>query len=676
MWRCQIGRCLSEGHCVSNHVTCVSFRSNSWHSWSVWREYDVIHITHTWQLRTHKLFSVQHTIHSVDVKQIYPGCGRGNFSIRNIMASSSTLHTFCGKYDFVKVYTGPNSDMEVAHFHLIPTSLHVSFTIATGETLQTRKWNHTTSSHLFTTLDVILLNRTLFTFVVQVAKYYRACVRVVGHVGKSQQGTAFVLVDGPGFLSEHWALNQQSLNSGVCFSSHQFIMQVYSCFSAWYEESIATSTAIPDITETFVPKNGNKLHIFSNSHSNGKTQFQSIKVESKTGQHLNITVLSALYFGSEMFLCNYGGIAFFDQWNNTLSESALVCSNKTHGSHRNVYSSGKIMFVIAYSYNKYSSFTVSLQMSVTKCKSTRLNTCKFLSICQEDNIACRNLHEASGFKAQKYSFQHKHFDTLQLAYDVEDGQCKVFQLGNTLWFGPCFPTQASELGKLCKGYLYPIISSQMKVLQHTVQGMVKSTGLDECLSFPNFKWVGSFHISFLFGLNKRLFDVKFPTKQQQMTSVFFRLNVLSENWIDITVTAKHDNETSNVKHPLNRAFDRIPVRSVSPGSIFALELGEKELSLCYGPRPSDTPVIDMEVKIRYFGHYWKVKSNFSLSCSEPLKYIALKNSYVSLGGSINTISAIKYRKDSNRTATACWMPWMMDTAVSNSLSAAHCGVRV
>lgn len=640
------------------------FRASSSCQWSYGTLYDVIHIRHTWKLRILKMFSVQYIINSVDVKQIYSGCSRSNISLQNIVSRSNTQHlyTFCGKHSKITVYAGPDSDVQVAHFHLVHTSVNISFTLVSVGILQSKDYPHTQPVYLTETLQVLALNMTLYTFVVHMQKYLRACVQVT-NFGKHSSYS--ILLDGPGYLSEYLTANKATLNAGICGSSHQFLLQIFCVYSvSFFNINISLSTRNPDSSEVFIPYNSSSICMFSKRQPGDKTEFYLVRLYTHPDHHLNVTVRSVDYIGLETILCFYGGIAFFDMKNNTQTESALICSNKTLGSHWNIYSSEHTMLMVIYSYKHYSTIKTFFQISRTSCRKTRVNICKLLTMCQKDKRECIDLHVESGFKPKTYSFQDRKFDKLQLIYDVDDGKCAIFQIGNTVYHGKFSPTEIWQMGKKCNAFLHPALSSETKVFQHTVFGVVKKTGgerFDECVTFPGFHWRTN---------TKEIFHLSFNVTQpvvESIPNIVSRTNTLSENWLDITVKAKHYEHISGKDFLINQTSGKVPLRSMLHQSVFVLELGENELSQCYGSQNSDQLSIDLFLRIKYFWKFWKFKSNVILNCRDPIKFVALKNVYTTTEANINIISAIKYTKKSNGTVRAYWLPWIINSTVSNPI---------
>ena len=105
-----------------------------------------------------------------------------------------------------------------------------------------------------------------------------------------------------------------------------------------------------------------------------RDSFLIIKLVSETNRKLNISITEFVSSIKYNFLCQYGGILFYEKEVTRFVEKRSLCEDEgIYYQHRNIYSNNSNILLIMYAYNGHGAIYIALNTSTTKCTSTTLN---------------------------------------------------------------------------------------------------------------------------------------------------------------------------------------------------------------------------------------------------------------------------------------------------------------
>ena len=157
-----------------------------------------------------------------------------------------------------------------------------------------------------------------------------------------------------------------------------------------------------------------------NSKCKSNICIHEIKVNK--GYKVNVTLKEMNITGFQSEKCLFGGMSATETIQNEFKEYVTLCT-ENNLPHRRYYSTTSSLKVILYWYKPYSSISVSLGITSTKCKAVQIAPSDFCSCLQTP--PCNEYFK----KITRYShvsLAHSYFDRIE--YSISHNECIVFQL--------------------------------------------------------------------------------------------------------------------------------------------------------------------------------------------------------------------------------------------------------
>ena len=141
------------------------------------------------------------------------------------------------------------------------------------------------------------------------------------------------------------------------------------------------------VTYTFGHLYNIKYVLFDSLQTSTK---HNIIIKSPENTHISITFTHFSFNTTiEDMYCNYGGVAMFDFSDKEIEETAICYTELNDQANiQPFYSISNKTVVVLYSYDNYSNLSVSLKVSFTKCKVTKVNFCAEIMICRYKTALC------------------------------------------------------------------------------------------------------------------------------------------------------------------------------------------------------------------------------------------------------------------------------------------------
>ena len=175
------------------------------------------------------------------------------------------------------------------------------------------------------------------------------------------------LYDGPDFNSNH--LN---IKTGTTLLSSSF--QVFLIRKTYHKEFKISfnSLLIKNQTKNYQKYIVNRrLENFYNLVSTTQLDFlYAINFEALKGYHVNISIVSLKYSGSNVGYCKFGGLSVYDKVKGPLKEVFLSCDNMSNdfGNERIIVSNKHSLYLIVYTYWPYSHIKLNITVQPTLCR--------------------------------------------------------------------------------------------------------------------------------------------------------------------------------------------------------------------------------------------------------------------------------------------------------------------
>ena len=170
-------------------------------------------------------------------------------------------------------------------------------------------------------------------------------------------------------------------------------------------------------------KNTNSYVTLPNSNCSSKVCILIIKFDH--GYKVNVTLHKMTFQGLKSEYGKYGGLSFIEVFNKEYSENGVVCKNDFDSNpKRRFYSAKASLKVVLYWYEPYSSTSVTLTISNTRCDLLQLSTLIHCHECYRIQPLCKRFLN----KIARHSSIPLHNQFRDILYTLPQGKCFVLQI--------------------------------------------------------------------------------------------------------------------------------------------------------------------------------------------------------------------------------------------------------
>ena len=390
------------------------------------------HVSYTWifhidvNLRVHfKFSSVYFPLSPYD-------CLKGNLTIFQKTLFKPKF-IFCGQMATFFLYPfSPKIDITVSVMEDILYKINMSYMVMDKNLIETTRGKFNSSKLLYSSL-LIRGRISIVSYFVQVQKTQRILFRVSNTVH-------CLLFNGPGYLSEIIYTKDDQTNYKYLMSkSFQCLIQVMTSYKLYYYQRYFLYFAKHLKLHTFQMEPGQVQTVEIPSGLWNHTPC-ALYFKAPSDHHVNITILDQFYEGLRTMDCKYGGIAFVERIGYAYNEVKTFCgsSNSSKSQSRSIFSWGSSLIFVTYWYKFYSNILVKVNVTDTRCKSIKVDICKFNSRCYSYNEEKRCLEYMGPiFKALNIQL-YFHDSNVELYYSLKVNQCVIFQFNQNLKFNTLF----------------------------------------------------------------------------------------------------------------------------------------------------------------------------------------------------------------------------------------------
>ena len=223
------------------------------------------------------------------------------------------------------------------------------------------------------------------------------------------------LFDGPGTLSPNiYLYNQESYTT----STFQCAIHLWTPFTENLERECGfTFVTMPSNISKKIKMSKFLTHTISHELTNSKIW----KIFSHA--NLKLTIKTIMYTGYNDPICTFAGISVYSA--NKDTEITNDCfSFYDYIIDKDIYSNSNMTLLVIYFYKEYGTLNITMQLSMTQCKSVTINTCALTYLCQlPNNTMCRGHREQIKSLNLNYTQISRDFPI-----SVNPGQCFILQM--------------------------------------------------------------------------------------------------------------------------------------------------------------------------------------------------------------------------------------------------------
>ncbi len=634
-------------------------------------------IAMTWQIEAESIFSTKLLFQKIDIDifKMYSSCSLGNISVINHAdhLNRSEDHLICGKHSPVNVYSrGHHCSFVLVYYHLVGVEIEVAFTLVTVDVIHSRLHQLTGASVQSSTIYYLpRLEAKLWSYHIQMAKHQKVHLELLVE-------TVLVhirLYDGPGTHTRHTQWDPEASNK-MYLSTFQCLLQIYHPLGngdCGFKTQIGFKTYFTVIPPQFLNISQSKQELEIPQKSDKSFRQDVFVINSAPYKHINISITNVFLVGTETSSCTFGGISFLNHDKNKISEVSSICKNITsasckskhlysthrtfHSCPRHIYSSGRKMYIAVFSYKEYGSISAHLKIAETKCKAVRIHVCKFNELCPNRPEECLQFLKQT-FKQVEVSGPDS------LTFDVDIGQCQIFQIGNDLFNEGPFLGRLHKHPPFCQISLLANNTPNKSLFTFNIFGMMTSRLVPmppRRISRPEIHLPVT-KFSFSFFLQQHTveevpehfffsFEVVRPFLHSVPT-VHIDSSFISNIWMDMIVENSEETNRSDDKiEMLKPSISAKNVKQLSAlnNAVLVLELSNTEYGQCsISKYASEIAVMFLKLKVVHgVGKWIELSLTIDFSCAEPVKFVSvLKQEFM---------SQAKYRISTGRDIVASWM---------------------
>ena len=290
--------------------------------------------------------------------------------------SENYCHVYCGLLsNFVSVPRKPSFHLQIKVQK--PNGVyHVDFTYSITDpgrvvttSIQCRKYYKEPSKWLVYFPKTAIF---LYRFIVKIEVYLRLTFILATEMRK-----AVDIYDGPGTLCPKLKPFIKT-DANITYITSSFLSMIY------FKSGYPNATMVKYVShKNIVSKHMSQVETsldklsYPTNECNNTNSVCIIKMKTKPWLHFNVTIMNIYHKYTEKMLCNYGGIALYDIVHSEHTYLSKLCYNHPGKYHyQNIYSKASTAKLVLYAYRKYGPFSVTLEVTTTRCQAFTIDVCK------------------------------------------------------------------------------------------------------------------------------------------------------------------------------------------------------------------------------------------------------------------------------------------------------------
>ena len=161
--------------------------------------------------------------------------------------------------------------------------------------------------------------------------------------------------------------------------------------------------------------------------------FCLVHLHTETSHQINVTLNKLNSLGVYIPTCKYRGIVAGEYLDNRYKERTTICQRHDGQieQSRSLYSSNSSLVLVLYWYNRYHNITVSLSLSLTRCKPINIDLCRYDILCLK--------HDGNMDSCKKYINSTMKWSNIKLfqyeaepflSFNSQDNECSIVQFSS------------------------------------------------------------------------------------------------------------------------------------------------------------------------------------------------------------------------------------------------------
>ena len=331
------------------------------------------HLMSRWEWRMDSSFNLNITFTYFNLKYSGEACAQER--VIGISSMHRSIGRYCGKrYNWTVVASIPPIIFKFYTFTASTSSFSLTFQL-TYKILNSfmalyssgMQFSHIESNSFVSPFSWIqsyaISSLHYYSYSIYVKKMFKLRLKL-NHANGSKMH--LYLYDGPGFNSKH--LNIKTRTTFLSSSFQVFLIgkkydkEVKIHFNSLFKKNQTTNY------HTYLVKNRlENLYDVVPTVQSGL--LCAINFEVLKGYHVNISIVSLKYSGSNVGYCKFGGLSVYDKVNGSLKEVFLSCDDMSNdfGNERVIVSNEHSLYLIVYTYWPYSHIKLNISVQPTLC---------------------------------------------------------------------------------------------------------------------------------------------------------------------------------------------------------------------------------------------------------------------------------------------------------------------
>ena len=309
---------------------------------------------------------------------------------QDVVIQSNYKFIFCGIHSTTNVYSKcSNLAVQIQPQHYVAFDIHFLFSVFDRDKVRSiplgaisgsgrADLQNTRLHHLVCKVDILVATLRVNIYSIVVPKFLVVYLQL-----NISPKLSLKVFNGPGPLSKLLTFIAHVVRRGTeqysVTSSFQCVIHCFDCSNLAYSSHISWTLGY---SANLVVSPGS-FHRMSYSNSFDGNITYLLKLQTKSGFHLNLSVTDMSYMGqNNTETCSYAGVAAYENE----SEISTLClksrnrfdlSNYNHSEYvfQTIYSSNENLLVVLYSYELYGSINLTLTVSTTTCELKPVSIC-------------------------------------------------------------------------------------------------------------------------------------------------------------------------------------------------------------------------------------------------------------------------------------------------------------
>ena len=297
-------------------------------------------------------------------------CFIGNILIKSSFLNISLSHIYCGILSAVIYYAAHrHTEVLMTSQYRVQYDVNVSYSVVDAHMIISRQFIVEPNKNLEKAWNIYFEKSLLFAEKLSL---------IVSKIHKIEIDVPFFslltveVFDGPGTLCANISPVNKGNKKRYLTSQFQSVIHIYQHTRTkikfkikYYEQKIENFrrvylTADKTLTISY-PVNTSVKHII-------------VKV-APSHLSINLTIKNTIYTGIINSQCKYSGASAYDIVDGFENEISTECFQSSPVLHRNMYSKKEILILVIYSFKEYGSIKGHIEVSTTKCKTVKFNSC-------------------------------------------------------------------------------------------------------------------------------------------------------------------------------------------------------------------------------------------------------------------------------------------------------------